>query len=257
VINNNILKGTGGIMPPVLLYILILLVPQTADAVIVNSLRGFAESHPGWSGGLGGSFGASGGNTEQSTLSADARLQWQSDRETWRIMGKAKRTTSAEIVTARAVLGHLRHNHRLNDHLQTLAFVQLQENPFQHLKSRFLAGAGLRWTVHPGFAVGLSNMLEREDIQDQADVVTHQRMSCFVSMVHDLREGVRLDILAFYQPLWSDFNDWRSFVNLGLDVDLTENLGLFTGLDLERNSHPPTGVEKTDWETATGFRIRF
>ena len=254
------LKGAGGLWPSVLASILIL-TPLAADAVIVNSLRGFSETEPGWSGGLGGALGGSGGNTEQSTLSADARLQWRGSADVWRLMGTAKRTSSGGTETARSVLGHLRHNHTLGGGWHTLAFVQLQENPFQRLNSRFLAGLGARLDIRREGAVhvslGAADMIERERIDGQAGGDPYQRLSMFVSTVFSLREGVQIDALAFYQPKWSDMGDWRTYVNIALDVTLTGNVSLFTGLDLERDSSPPADVEATDWEMSTGLRIDF
>jgi putative salt-induced outer membrane protein YdiY len=126
------------------------LAPVRGQATIINTLRGFSDTEAGWSGGMAASYGASGGNTEETHLRASAQLQYRSGDEIFRLLGSGKRSSSAGQETARAVMGHLRHNHRLSDRWSSLSFLQVQENPFQQLKSRTLLGLGGRWDVTAG-----------------------------------------------------------------------------------------------------------
>jgi Protein of unknown function, DUF481 len=231
------------------------------EAAIVNSLSGFDENELGWSGALGGSFGAKGGNTEQTSLATDAKLQWRGGRESWRLIGAAKRTSSGGIETARVLLGHLRHNRSLSDHWSTLSFLQAQENPFQRLESRLLAGAGVRWDAwkdpQKRLAAGAAHMWEREKIDDTPTAHYRHRLSLFVTTGLKIGDGVLFEGLAFFQPRWSEPEDWRLMLNAGLDVKVARNVSLFTNLEMEGDSRPPTGVEKIDWENRTGFRLKF
>ncbi|MBU8870032.1 MAG: DUF481 domain-containing protein [Gemmatimonadales bacterium] len=255
-------KGNSrNLIPTVFLSLFLLMAASPTEAAIVNSLTGFAEKDPGWSGNLGGSFAAKGGNTEQSTFAANTRLQWQGERETWRLIGSAKRTSSGGQETARALLGHLRHNHSLSEKWSTLAFLQAQENPFQRLASRVLAGVGLRWDVfadeHSRLALGAAHMMDREEIEDETGVETSQRLSLFLTTGVLIREGIVFNALAFFQPAWSDPDDYRLMLNVGLDVEVAANVSLFTDLELEGDSCPPTEVDKYDWENRTGLRFKF
>ncbi len=244
-----------------LVILAMLLTGPAARGAILNSLRGFSDAQEGWSGGLSGSYSASGGNTEETSFKAAASVQWQSGAEQFRLLGNGKRTSTAGTETARALTGHLRHNHRFNDHLSSLSFVQVQENPFQQLKSRTLVGVGGRWDIlnrdGSELALGAAHMWEGERLEGGDGRVDQQRLSAFFSVVWPLREGLELDSLAFYQPAWSDFQDWRLFWQTSLDVELTGTLSLFTGLQVEHDSRPAAGVEKTDWETSTGFSLGF
>ena len=245
----------------VLVSAVLIVAASSTEAAIVNSLTGFDEKEHGWSGILGGSYGAEGGNTEQTSLATDARLQWRGERELWRLIGSAKRTSSGGAETARSVLGHLRHNHTLSNRWSTLSFLQAQTNPFQRLESRFLAGVGLRWDVWKGprkrLAVGAAHMVEREKIEGPTVALYKQRLSLFVSTGFQLREGVTFTALTFFQPRWSELEDWRLMLNGGLDVKVAANVSLFTTLEMEGDSRPPAGVEKIDWENRTGFRLKF
>ena len=232
-----------------------------ARAAIVNSLRGFDRDEPGWSGSVDGSYGASGGNTDLSTFMGSARLQWKGASHIGRLIGAGKRTTNNGTETARSTLGHLRHNYMLSDRWATVAFLQLQENPFQRLDERFLAGLGGRWRAVKGKStliyLGATYMFEKELIQGEDDFDQASRLSTFASLELELRQGVFVDFLAFYQPKFDDLADWRAYGEVRLEVELIGSLSLFTGYNLQYDSQPPAGVEETDWNTKTGFLVKF
>jgi putative salt-induced outer membrane protein YdiY len=232
-----------------------------ADAAIVNSLRGWKEDEQGWSGMITGSYGASGGNSPQSTFEGSGRLQLRAKDNVWRLIGSGKRTTVQDVETANSVLGHLRHNYLLSERWATLAFLQYQRNPFQRLESRFLFGLGGRWLAVRGESTrmyfGAAQMWEQEEIQDEQGEEKAQRFSGYFSLESKLSKHVGVDFLAFYQPRWSDFKDWRMFAEVLLTVELNGSLSLFTGYSWEHNSTPPAGVEETDWDTKTGFAFNF
>ena len=247
--------------PPALVVGLMMITAAAADAAIVNSLRGWSEKEQGWSGGIAGSYGASGGNSPQSTFEGSGRLQLRARDNVWRLLALGKRTTVQDVETANAVLGHFRHNYLLSERWATLAFLQYQRNPFQRLESRFLLGLGGRWLAAENektrFYLGAAQMWEQEEIQDQDGEEKAQRLSTFVSAESKLIDDVGLDFLVFYQPRWSDFKDWRMFAEIELTVELTGSLSLFTGYRWQHDATPPEGVEKTDWDTKTGFAFKF
>jgi hypothetical protein len=232
-----------------------------AQAAIINSLRGFDRDERGWSGSLTGSYGAAGGNTRESTFAGSGQVQWNDLTQTAKLIAAAKRTTSRGEETARAILGHLRHNYRLGPRWATVTFLQAQQNPFQRLDSRYLAGLGARYDLVDSdrvlWSLGGTHMWESQRIQDETGHRDAQRLSAFTSLEAKLGEGVVLDFLTFYQPKWSDFGDWRLFGQVLLEVELNGTLSLFTGYQIEHNERPPAGVEMTDWETTTGFKAAF
>ena len=232
-----------------------------ADAAFLNSLRGFDNTKEGWSGSVDGSYGASGGNSEETIFAGAARAQLKGDRNTWRMIASGNRTTTRGVETAKSGMGHLRHNYRLSDQWATLAFLQAQQNPFQRLDSRYLVGLGARYHLIEKrgvlWSLGAAQMWESERIRDEEGHTNVQRLSAFTSVETELREGIVLDALLFYQPRWADFSDWRVFGQIELDIELTGVLSLFTGYQVQHNARPPEGVEQTDWTTTTGFRAKF
>lgn len=240
---------------------LVVLQVGSAHGAILNSLRGWSEDEPGWSGGLTGSFGASGGNSPQTIFEGSGRLQFRSEPNVFRLIITGRKTSAQGVETANATLGHLRHNYLLSERWATLTFLQYMRNPFQRLDSRTLLGLGARWMAvenkETRLYLGAAQMFEQERIQDVEGYTKAQRLSSFVSVEKKISEDVELDFLVFYQPRWSDFQDWRLFGEVSLDIELTGSLSLFTGYVLQYNSTPPEGVKDTDWNTKTGFAITF
>lgn len=243
------------------LVVVALLGPAPAAAVIVNTLSGYG-SDPGWSGQLEANASASGGNTELARFGGRARAQWLGGRHRFRLLASAQRTESDGTRIAESALLHLRHNRRLAARLQSLAFAQLQRNPFQRLSSRSLLGAGARVALvddsRGQLGLGLAHMLELERIEDGGgDEELDHRLSSFLVGELELREGVSLGATVFAQPLWSDFGDLRATGELGLDVELTGRLSFQSSATLNHDSNPPAGVEETDWSLGTGLAYRF
>lgn len=245
-----------------ILSVLVILGPAApAGAVILNSLRGFDRDQTGWSGSAEGSYGASGGNTDESAFEGQGHVQWRGSDHTFRLIAGAARTTSGGVETVKSLLGHLRHNYRLGGRWATVAFLQAQQNPFQRLDGRYLAGIGGRYDLVDDeetlWSLGATHMWESERIQGEEGRANVQRLSAFTSLEAKLGDGVTLDLLTFYQPRWRDFGDWRLFGQVRLEVELGGALSLFTGYQIEHDERPPAGVERTDWNTRTGFKVRF
>lgn len=245
----------------ILLTALLAAAPAARGGVILNTLEGAAAAAPGWSGGLEGSFEATGGNTDVVTLGGGGRMIRRGARDVWRLQGKLERSEADGVETARAVVGHLRHNHRLGGPLHSVAFVQIQHNPFQRLKSRWLTGLGARWDLrddaHGRLAVGATHMVEVERIEDVAGSDTDHRLSAFLHASRPLSATTRLTAVGFLQPLWRDFSDRRAMGELTLEVALSGSLTLKTGGSVEYDARPPAGVDTTDWRTFTGLGFSF
>lgn len=234
--------------------------PATAG-VILDTLAGSGLAEPGWSGALEGGFEATGGNTDLWSLSAGGRVLHRAERDLWRLQGRIERSETDGVETSRAVVGHLRHNHALGTDLHTVAFVQIQHNPFQRLKSRWLTGAGLRWDLRADddgrLAVGATHMVEVERIEDIRGSDTDHRLSAFLHVGRRLSPTATLSGVFFVQPLWRDFSDRRAMGRLTLEVTLTASLTLQVGGNVEYDARPPAGVETTDWRTVTGLGFAF
>jgi len=233
--------------------------PATAAraGTILNTLEGYDDRARGWTGGIDGLFSAEGGNTESLDLEAGGRIQWRGERHRVRVQSSLSYEESGGVEIAREAVGHARHNYDLSDAWATVLFAQLQHNPFQRLTRRWLLGAGLRHDLYDDgqghVRVGATPMLEIEKIKDGGDPRARGRLSLFAHVARGLREGIRLDLVAFWQPLFSDLEATRTSATATFTIDLTGSIDLKVGASVADNSRPPAGVERTDWETFVGL----
>lgn len=229
--------------------------------VILNTLEDSDGIKLGWTRNLEGSFKASGGNTDKLSVQAGGRIIWRGNSDTFRLQGSASRDESNDVMTSKSVVGHLRHNKTLSNNFHSVAFSQIQHNPFQRLESRWLFGLGGRYDFlkddNGSASFGATTMMEIENLEDTAENSTDQRLSMFLRLERKLNESVKVNLSGFYQPLWSDFSDARASGILGLKVSLTKTLSMKFAANLDYDSSPPAGVDKTDWTTKTGFGISF
>ncbi len=82
-------------------------------------------------------------------------------------------------------------------------------------------------------------------------------MSLFLHVSRQLSTSAKLDVVAFWQPLFSDVSAARTVGNLTLTVDVTGEVDLKLGAAIEDNARAPEGVERTDWSTFTGLGVSF
>lgn len=234
-----------------------------ADAQIVNTLRRWSDAEPGWDGDVEARFAAASGNTEYLEFMGGASLQFVAERHRVRGFTNASVRDANEERVAESLLAHLRHNYRLTPVFSTLVFLQHSSDPFRRIERRTLAGGGTRidivrreeWEA----SLGLSAMYEGEKFTDDpsGDVEREFRGSFFASAIGNVTETLRIDLSAFYQPLFADWRDDRVFLASSLRADVVGALDLVVRFDLTHESRPPEGVEPTDVRFSTGFVFEF
>jgi hypothetical protein len=95
------------------MHALLLLGAASADAQIINTLRGWSEDEPGWSGELAAAIAVAQGNTEYFEFDLSAAAQYWQDRHRVRGLASSARRTASDVEVAEATLLHLRYNYRL------------------------------------------------------------------------------------------------------------------------------------------------
>jgi hypothetical protein len=242
----------------------------SVNAQIVNTLRGFNDDERGWSGALAGTVAFAEGNTEYFEFELNGKIQYQTIRHRWRVIGINMRRTALGVEIAEARLGHFRHNYRVWSRYSTIAFLQGQYNPFMRIESRILIGAGGRAELFGGdvwrSAVGVTLMHEAEELTDDTafdpalqsgDTTTNYRFSCFLTLYRAGGNGVDIDMWGFYQPIVDDFADARASGAASIRVDLVGELGLLVSYVVKYDSNPPLGVEKHDYMLRSGLVWEF
>jgi len=253
---------------PLLVLALLAAGARPASAQIVNSLTGFSETEPGWSGTLQTLFTISRGNSDYLDWSAGATAQVQGPRQRVRFLAGWDRRSAEGTTLADNELLHLRHNYRFADRWRTIVFAQYQRDPFRRIARRNLAGGGLRYDLRRRYetgddgtkdmvgmvALGATLMHEGEEwTDDDQGSRNGERLSFFVSAFGKLSRGVSLDASAFYQPRPGDFGNSRALGALSLNAELVGSLRLIVRYDLVHDSMPPEGVAPTDYRLRSGL----
>lgn len=242
----------------------------SADAQIVNTLRGFEDEEPGWSGLIAGGIAMAEGNTQYFEFELDGKIQYQTDRNRWRVIGVNTRRTAMEVEIAESRLGHFRHNFNLRSRFSTVAFLQGQYNPFLRIESRVLFGGGARAELYRGdlwrSAIGVTVMRETEeltveDVDQQtsqpAATTTKYRFSYFFTLYRAGTKGFDVDIWGFYQPVIDDFIDARASAAASVRVDVVGEVYLLVSYVIEYDHSPPVGVKKRDDVLRSGLGWNF
>ena len=242
--------------------VVLLLGATSADAQIINTLRGWQEDEPGWSGELAAAIAIAQGNTEYFEFDLSAAAQYWQDRHRVRGLASSARRTASDVEVAEATLLHLRYNYRLTPVVHSLVFIQAQRNPFQRIEGRYLLGLGARFDVIRAesweASLGAAYMRERENLtDDDSGAVARNRGNFFASVLGRVTEEVLVDAYGFYQPVLNDFPNARISAGSNLDVALVGQLALVVGFRLAYNSQPAAGVENTDMWLRTGLRFTF
>ncbi len=161
---------------------------------------------------------------------------------------------------------HFRYNLELLTWLFAEAFVQQQQDKFQRLLLRELAGVGPRVRVFDepnlALAIGTAAMLEFERIAvapgalDSATTLT-SRSSSYASATWKADSRVRALGTVYVQPRFADFADVRILFEASLVTDITQRLGVRVIATVRHDSRPPTEVKTTDLEIKNALVLKF
>jgi len=239
-------------MLKIILTITLLTLALNVSAISnIESVRpGLPEE--GWSGHI--NFGIDGetGNKREENYSAAAKaINRQGDNIYLGIIEREYGTTR-DIKDTDDSFVHTRWVHLLHDKWAAESFVQWEEDEFDNLESRLLAGGGIRYVVAQddkvfSLSVGLGGFREREvlDLGTYEDKSWLWRVNSFVVYKHRLNEQVGVSATAYYQPSTKGFSDYRSFITTALTVKLNDSLDLKLEYEVTIDSEPAKNLDAT------------
>ena len=234
-----------------------------AGAQILNTLRGFDAKEMGWSGGLEGSVAVADGNTDYFEYEVNGAAQHQGAHNRWRFLARTMRRTAYGSEIAESRVGHVRHNYRLgSSRYATLSFLQGQYEPFKRIQQRYLVGAGAQMELFDRnlwqSVLGGSIMYENEELTDGGGQRSESaRLSFFLSIFREVKDGFSVDVVGFYQPRADDFGDVRGNLTLGTRAFVVAQLYVFARYVVEYDSEPAPGVDDLDQSLRAGLGIKF
>ena len=234
---------------------------QNVNAIVdIESLRERAGTVSGWA--TAGSLEASGsnGNSDKTDVSLSGLAQYLGDNFSNLIVFGSEYGESSGNKSADEQLLHLRHTRTLTVLTDWEYFYQWQQNDFIQLEERDLLGTGLRFKygVNPnsGLYLGIGGFYESENrgVDGTSQI---GRSNVYISYRKTNDKKITFVGTAYLQNKLDEFSDRRAVGGLSVSVPATDNFDFLISVDLEHDSRPPVGIEKTDWTYKTGIGWKF
>lgn len=230
--------------------LLSLTTPALAISNIEDERPGLPEE--GWSGNIELGFDGETGNKSEKDYSAAAKaINRHGDNIYLGIIEREYGTTRNTKDTDDSFV-HGRWMHLLNDKWAAEGFVQWEEDQFDNLVSRSLAGGGVRYVVAEddkvfSLSVGLGGFREREvlDLGTYEDKTWLWRVNSFAVYKHRINDQVNISATAYYQPSTNDLSNFRMLMDATLLVKLTDTLDLKIYYQVTHDSDPAINLAAT------------
>ena len=207
---------------------------------------------PGLSGSVNLGFEGKTGNQKEQSTDAAAKIIYRHSDEIFLVLIGRELGSKHDTKNTDNSFLHARWVHLLDDKWALESFVQREQDQFDNLTSRVLAGGGGRYVAAQrkdvySFTLGLGGFREHEKL----NLIDHQesnqlwRVNSYYSYKYQLNEQVSLVNTTYYQPSSSDFNDYRVLFDIGLGVKLTNSLQLKLNYKLTHDSQPAQNLAVT------------
>ncbi len=157
---------------------------------------------------------------------------------------------------------HLRYNHKITDRFVWEGFVQSQYNSIAKIKFRGLVGSGARYKLlgqdKYRLYLGSLAMYEHEELKEESLIINRDwRMSNYLSLSFYPTNKITFVSTTYYQPLLSQFDDYRIASENSFVLGILEKLSLKLTYTLTFDATPATDVPDTFYNLSTGLLYAF
>ena len=153
---------------------------------------------------------------------------------------------------------HIRWTAMWLKNIGTEVFAQTQKDEFRLLQIRQLTGAGLRFTALDGLiALGLGGMSDYEQIEGNNEGVGVFRGSSYVRVGKEWKNGVKGQMIAYYQPLFSDPSDYRILGVGAVEFKLDKVFSVVNEFNYSYDTRPPEKVINEDLQIKVKFKVKW
>ena len=245
---------------------LIAFIPLSAHAIVnVEDMRQMPVNN-GFGGRLDLSISGNAGNTEKSSASIGAGMQWKKDRITNLFIINYAYGESDNVTDTNKGFGHFRHIVHMDDKRAYESFAQIQTDEFARLSFRGLLGGGIRYKTyeheHNRTFLGAGAFYEWETLDKKPGITDDGtdslwRANLYLVLNYQLNEHVSAVSTTYYQPAVEDLKDSRTLEDAGLRVKLTDDFDLKISINIAYDTRPPETVKDTDIAYSTALEFRF
>jgi putative salt-induced outer membrane protein YdiY len=159
-------------------------------------------------------------------------------------------------------ISHLRYNYRFHNRIAWEVFVQAQYNKISLIDFRGLLGTGPRFKLTNSenykFYLGTLVMYEHEELADGITPIQRDfRGSSYLSFSLYPFENLSFSSTTYYQPKFSDFEDYRISSQSSLLIKVIENLAFSVNYTFMYDTFPAIGIPNSQYDFTTGIAYSF
>lgn len=157
---------------------------------------------------------------------------------------------------------HLRYNYKITPIVTWEVFGQSQYNKISKINFRGLLGTGPRFKISgkENYRVyaGTLTMLEYEEVDDGVTGIQRDiRGSAYLSCSMFPLENISFVSTTYYQPLYSQFSDYRISSQSSLVTSVYKNFGLKISYTFTYDNSPAAGIPNSQYDFSTGINYSF
>lgn len=210
------------------------------------------------------------GNTNYLELTDRFRVDYNGPRTDYFTIVEYNLRTSSGQTSAHRGFIHFRTIHDLDEHAVMMAegYLQQQFDEFLLLRSRTLLGGGFRfnpvnladsaWKARAKMRlfVGTGVFLEHESYSTRPrQTISVMRSSSYLSLLWDPGKNFNINMVNYFQPALSDFNNYRYALNLSMSTPINERWLFIMSAEFFYRSEPVGGKKPNDLEIKNTFRF--
>jgi putative salt-induced outer membrane protein YdiY len=245
--------------------ILLFIIPATLFAIRPINIFQIGEKENGYYGDVDLAITTTRGNSEAESYSVGGSLQKFNENNIWLFNGTKNFSQSQGVTTADKSYVHLRNIRRAYRHEKYLGevdwefFTQVEQNKFQKIEFRGLAGIGFRFKpiVDEDFFVGISPMFVRETY---LGLTTHEdvfRMNYYINFKNEFNKRSSISYTMYYQPRMRKQEDFDLIQKFLFKNKITDKLSIKIQFSYDYDSHPIENLKRYDISQTTLFSYEF
>lgn len=244
-----------------ILFTGIISIPATAQVVNIESQRIQSDSD-GVFGSIGANFSISSNTKTAVVLDASAQVEYKQNKNLFLFLANYGFVSGDQEAFSNNAFAHLRYNRKIGPVLRWEAFTQVQFNKISKINLRYLAGTGPRFKIFSNktlqFYAGTLAMYEYEDDDTTEHRYHHDiRSSSYFSVTLTPGKNVRIVGTIYYQPLYTDFTDFRVLNEEAIQVIVSKKFTIEPKFNFLHDSKPVSGVPHDTYYFTTTFKYTF
>ncbi|MEP7127943.1 MAG: DUF481 domain-containing protein [Chitinophagales bacterium] len=232
-----------------------------AQVVNIESERLRADSN-GLYGSLGANFALTSNTKTVIVFDANMQTEYKQDSNLYLLLGSYGFVNGDNEDFYNNAFIHFRYNRKLSKLLRWEAFTQLQFNKISKINLRYLLGTGPRFKLTDNkklkiFVASLVMYEYEEDDTTENYIHRDVRSSSYLSFTYTPVKNVQIISTSYYQPLFTQFNDFRFVNEESVIVSISDKFTIEPKFSYLYDSEPVNGVPRVNYSFTTGLNYYF